>query len=103
MFSDASLRLRCRTCWRLSDPRMFEGIGGVLDELEEKRRLSSEVVNELVATLSRPLLSEVDTDVASASRVASSGALDVLGLIWSPIAESLRSRCLGLECSKNKS
>ena len=78
MFRDSSLRLCSRTSRRLCDPRIVEGLGGLLDELKERLRLSSEAVKEVLVTLSRPLRSHVATDAASASRVASSGPLDPL-------------------------
>mmetsp|Transcript_16274 Transcript_16274/g.40822 ORF Transcript_16274/g.40822 Transcript_16274/m.40822 type:complete len:220 (-) Transcript_16274:276-935(-) len=100
---EASLRLRSRTSRRLCDPRIVVGIGGLVEELEARRRLSPEAVRELVTVLSRPRRSEVATEAASASRVASSAALDVLGLMSSPMSDGAFLRFLGVACSKNKS
>ena len=51
---EASLRLRSRTSRRLCDPRIVVGIGGLVEELEARRKLSPDAVRELVAVLSRP-------------------------------------------------
>jgi len=103
MFRDESLRLRCNTAWRFCDPMIVLGIGGLPRDDWEPRRPDEEV-RELLTGLSRPRRSEVATEAASPSRVASSSfPLEVLASMLSPKAGSWCFRCLGVVYSKNNS